>query len=517
MIPEPTVRALPPQAKIGVIGAGAMGRGIAQVAASAGHSVQLFDLRSDVVGEALLDIGVGLNRLATKGHLDKAHVQAAMQRVTAATTMAELCDCALVIEAAAERLEVKREVFRELEAMLAPEAILASNTSSISITAIGAVLRRPERLVGMHFFNPAPVMALVEVVSGLATEPAVVATVQATARNWGKHAVRATSTPGFIVNRVARPFYAEGLRLLTEGASDPSTLDALLREGGGFRMGPFELMDLIGQDVNEAVTRSVFEAYHGDPRFAPSLAQHELVLAGRLGRKTGRGFYEYGPQAQRPAPSEAPAAPRPATVQIHGEGSFAQAWCHRLAASAVAVEISAACADGRLASIGEAAVFEGDGRTAAEVARACGLRDVVVLDTVLQPAAATRIAAAVAPACGAAAWGPVFGALQAAGWHVSLLRDLPGLAVLRTMVMLASEAADAVHQQVATASDVDIAMRLGVNYPEGPLAWADRHGVARVVQTLDRLAAFYGDGRYRASPLLRWHAAAGIPLQAEEI
>ena len=220
--------------------------------------------------------------------------KAALDRIKPAETFDAFGDCDLVIEAATENEDLKIKILKDLCTKLAPRALLATNTSSISITKLAAATDRPDRFIGMHFFNPVPLMALVEIVSGLATDHAAAQTVHDTAAAWGKNPVHAKSTPGFIVNRVARPFYAEGWRLLNEQAADAATIDAVMREAGGFRMGPFELMDLIGHDVNFSVTQSVFNAYFNDPRFTPSVLQQEMVNAGYLGRKSGRGFYVYG-------------------------------------------------------------------------------------------------------------------------------------------------------------------------------------------------------------------------------
>ena len=255
---------------IAVVGAGAMGAGIAQVAAVAGIRAQLA-------------------KMAEKGRLTAADAAAAGMRLIPAHEIADLAGAGLVVEAIVEDLAEKQALFADLEGIVGRDCILCTNTSSISVTAIGAALHHPERLAGLHFFNPAPLMALVEVVSGLATDRAVAETLFATAAAWGKTPVHARSTPGFIVNRVARPYYAEALRLAQEGAADCATIDAVMREAGGFRMGPFELMDMIGLDVNFAVTSSVWRAFVHDPRFLPSLLQRELVDAGRLGRKNGRG------------------------------------------------------------------------------------------------------------------------------------------------------------------------------------------------------------------------------------
>ena len=269
---------------VGVVGSGAMGTGIAQVAAVAGHTVLLFDARDGAAQTACDAIRKVFTSLVDKGRMTSGQASAAASRLQAASLLNEFKQAALVVEAIVENLDAKQQLFASLEAIVSSDCVLATNTSSLSITSIGAKLKHPARLVGMHFFNPVPLMALVEVISGLATSPAVADCINATANAWGKLPVRATSTPGFIVNRVARPFYAEALRLLLEQAADPASIDAVMRESGGFRMGPFELMDLIGHDVNFAVTQSVFEAYYNDPRFTPSTIQNELLNAGFLGR-----------------------------------------------------------------------------------------------------------------------------------------------------------------------------------------------------------------------------------------
>ncbi|MDE2277677.1 MAG: 3-hydroxyacyl-CoA dehydrogenase, partial [Burkholderiales bacterium] len=294
-----------------VVGAGIMGAGIAQVAAQAGHPVWLFDLRPGAAAEARQRLAATLDGLVSKGRLAADAVQATLSRVTPAETLAQAAGAALVVEAIVEQLEAKRTLFRELEGLVGESAVLATNTSSISITAIANGLRHPGRLVGMHFFNPVPLMRLVEVVSGLATEPAVAEAIFALARAWGKVPVHARSTPGFIVNRIARPYYAETLALLHEQAAAPAALDSGLK-AAGFRMGPCELMDLIGHDTNFAVTQSVFEANFFDRRFGPSLVQREMVDGGLLGRKTGRGFYRYpqGAPALATPPRLAPPRPR---------------------------------------------------------------------------------------------------------------------------------------------------------------------------------------------------------------
>ena len=486
---------------IAVVGAGAMGAGIAQVAAVAGHRVRLLDNRPDVAARAVAGIRAQLAKMAEKGRLTAADAAAAGMRLLPAHEIADLADAGLVIEAIVEDLAEKQELFADLEGTVGRDCTLCTNTSSISITAIGAALRHPERLAGLHFFNPAPLMALVEVVSGLATDRAVAETLFATAAAWGKTPVHAKSTPGFIVNRVARPYYAEALRLVQEGAADCATIDAVMREAGGFRMGPFELMDMIGLDVNFAVTSSVWRGFFHDPRFLPSLLQRELVDAGRLGRKSGRGFHDYREGAAPPAPNSAPAQPAPAKIGLCGGSTATDALAARLAAAGVAFA-HAPESDGRIAEADGAALYVTDGRSATRRAAESGNADTVLIDLALDYATAGRIAVATAAQCRPAALDSAIGLLQAAGMAVSRFGDVPGLAVMRTVAMLANEAADAVNQGVCSAAAADSAMSLGVNYPRGPLVWADGIGLPAVRDVLANLGAAYGEDRYRISPLL---------------
>ncbi len=279
--------------RIGVVGAGTMGAGIAQVAAWAGHEVVLYDIAQAFVERGGQAIAGFLRRGAEKGKYTLAEAEAALERLTPTTDVSAFAGCGLVVEAAPEDLTLKRELFEQLEGAVGEHAILATNTSTLSVAAIGAAMAHPERLCGMHFFNPAPLMPLVEVIEGPSTAPETVAAVYALALAWGKQPVMAKDTPGFIVNRVARPFYGEALRLVGEGAADVATIDRLA-EDAGFPMGPFRLMDLIGIDVNYAAASSVFDGFFQDPRFRPHPIQRAMVESGRLGRKTKQGYYSYG-------------------------------------------------------------------------------------------------------------------------------------------------------------------------------------------------------------------------------
>jgi len=481
-----------------------MGAGIAQVAAASGHPVLLYDTRTEAVSTAIQSVRQTFQKLCSKGNHSAESAEKASARLRAATNLQEVSGAGIVIEFVVEDLEVKQQLFREVEKIVDEDCLLATNTSSLSVSAIAAALRAPQRLVGMHFFNPAPLMELVEVIGGVATDQQFLAAVYATAAAWGKTPVYAKSTPGVIVNRVARPFYGEALLLLTEQAASPATIDAVMRESGGFRMGPFELMDLVGLDVGFAVSQSIFNAYFGDPRYRPSPIQQEMVRAGYLGRKAGRGFYEHGEDARLAQPSTEPPAPKPNRVVVPSEGRLAGALTKRLAGTGAEIVSGRPrndCAD--WAEVGDTMIAVTDGRSATQRARETEHRNLVLADLALDYTKATRIAVTAASTCDEHAYLSAAGLLQAAGFAVSHLKDVPGIGVMRTVAMLANEAADAVNQGVATAADVDMAMRKGVNYPLGPLEWADELGLEIVQTVLMHIGAHYGGERYRISPLIR--------------
>ncbi|WP_432114523.1 3-hydroxyacyl-CoA dehydrogenase [Streptomyces sp. S1] len=475
---------------VAVVGTGTMGQGIAQVALVAGHPVRLYDSAPGRAEEAVAALAARLDRLVEKGRLDAGAREAAVGRLHAAGELAELADAALVVEAIVEDLAVKRRLFADLEEVVADDAVLATNTSSLSVTAIAGGLRLPGRFVGLHFFNPAPLLPLVEVVSGFATDPDVATRAYGTVKGWGKTPVRCADTPGFIVNRIARPFYAEALRVYEEGGADPATIDAALRESGGFRMGPFELTDLIGQDVNEAVTRSVWDSFHQDPKFTPSLAQRRLVESGRLGRKTGHGWFSYAEGAERPEPHTAPPAKAPEKITVRGDLEPAEPLVGLFEEAGIKVRRKGG--NGYIQLPGGAQLSLADGETAFEYPD----EEIIYFDLAPDYARASRIVLSTGERTSPESLAEAVGLFQALGKQVSVIGDVPGMIVARTVAMLADLAADAVDRGVATAEDVDTAMRLGVNYPLGPLEWAGKVGHARVRGLLFSLHERYPTGRY---------------------
>ena len=498
------------QVPVLVVGAGIMGSGIAQVAAQAGHAVLLHDAQGGAAAAAKTNLAATMAGLVAKGKLAADAAQALLARITPTGSVEEARGAGLVVEAIVEDLAAKRALFKQLEAVVSPQCVLATNTSSISVTAIANGLAHPGRLVGMHFFNPAPLMKLVEVVSGLHTDSTVAEATFALSKAWGKVPVHTRSTPGFIVNRIARPYYAEALALLLEQAATPPVLDACLR-GAGFRMGPCELMDLIGHDTNFAVTNSVFEANFFDKRYQPSLVQREMVDGGLLGRKSGRGFFRY-PDTATALPVAVFEAPHTAReVTVHGDNRIAD-HLEQAATRALAPQgwgpARLRCTGWTGLVVDGAHLVMSTGRTAAEVAATLRIADVAVFDRpVSLPSASgapgTALAYTVADSAGPA-W-----RVQSAAWLAALgfvplpVADTPGLIVARTVAMLINEAADAVLHGVCTAEGANAAMKLGVNYPAGPFEWLAGWGESEVTRLIDTLDHHYRGERYRVSPWLR--------------
>ncbi|MEU6909452.1 3-hydroxyacyl-CoA dehydrogenase [Streptomyces coeruleorubidus] len=487
---------------VAVVGTGTMGQGIAQVALVAGHPVRLYDTIPGRAREAADAIGARLDRLVENDRLTGADRDAARARLLPAEDLSELADSALVVEAVLERLDVKQDLFRGLEDIVDGDCLLATNTSSLSVTAIGGALRSPGRFVGLHFFNPAPLLPLVEVVSGFATDVTYATRAYETARAWGKTPVACADTPGFIVNRIARPFYAEAFAVYEAQGADPATIDAVLRESGGFRMGAFELTDLIGQDVNESVTRSVWQSFFQDVRFTPSLAQRRLVESGRLGRKTGHGWYDHRDGAERPEPDTAEQRQPPAYVVAEGDLGPAGDLLALIREAGIPVRDEDEDNGTRMVLPSGGQLALADGQTSVE------FRDVVYFDLALDYRKATRIALSASQDTSPQTLAEAVGLFQALGKKVSVIGDVPGMIVARTVARIIDLAHDAVAKGVATEEDVDTAMRLGVNYPLGPFEWSRRLGRSWAYALLDDLHLRDPSGRYAPSLALYRHAHA---------
>lgn len=506
-------------AVIGVAGAGTMGAGIAQLAATAGARTLLFDPLPGAAERGAARVLEGLEGARARGKLDDEGLRAAWERVEAVDDVTGLAGCELVIEAAPEQRELKRELFASLAAVVSGDCVLASNTSSIPITEIAATVPGPERVVGMHFFNPAPAMKLVEVIGGVETGARALALARATGAAMGRRVIDAADGPGFLVNRCGRPFGLEALRCVTEGLAEPHLVDRIARLGGGFRMGPFELQDLVGIDTGYAVSRSFFELSFGEPRWRPSPLSARMVASGRHGRKTGRGWYVYDEagaivrEPDPPAPAPGPDLPADPMVVIAGELAIADelralaieaGWDVRDPGDAAGevphliVDCAGApgdeplqggplallCADGSLAALdggGPAAGFHALPPLApgglVELTRSAGTSD-------HSAERSERFFASL-------------------GLRTAWVGDAPGLVLGRIVCQLVNEAAFAVGEGVGRAADVDAGMVLGLNHPRGPLAWGDRIGLDHVLAVLDALRSERGDPAYRAAPLLR--------------
>lgn len=468
---------------IGIVGAGTMGTGIAEVAAQHGHRVIVQD-----ANEAALERGRGLlsrslANLVRRGRLEAAGVAELEARFTWTVDLAPLSSAAVVVEAIIEDVAAKQRVFAALEAVVGPDCILATNTSSLSVTGLARGLARPGRFAGLHFFNPVPAMKLVEVIRGASTAPEVARQLAELVAGWGKLAVTVRDVPGFIVNRVARPFYAEGFLALDQGGLDAATIDRVLQDCGGFRLGPLALADMIGHDVNYAAAAGIHAAYGGQTRFRPQPLQARLVDSGALGRKAGRGIYD----DTAPGPALRPLVPAGIADLRRGQPVLTGALCPEAAVAELPADSFEA--DGVLLALG-------DGRSAAARARDLG-RPVVLFDLCRDFAAAPLLALAASPGVSGGMMAAAAGIAALAGKRAVAVADRPGLLVLRVWAQLANAAADAVADGVASADDIDLALRYGTNYPEGPLALARRLGPGFIARALDHIAAETGDDLYR--------------------
>ena len=486
---------------IGVIGAGTMGIGIAEVAASHNQKAYLFDLNNDLANSAKASMSKRLSSRVERGKITENQKQAIVDNIIVIDDVNQLSVCELVIEAIVEKLSVKQSVFKELENICQDSTLFATNTSSISVTAIASCLKYPENMIGLHFFNPAPVMKLVEVIAGMRSSQKNIDAGIDLCYFWNKTPVLAQSTPGFIVNRVARPFYGEALKMLQEQVAEPQTIDALMTSAG-FRMGPFTLMDLIGMDINLSVSQTVFKSMYFDPRYRPSLIQEEMVSANLLGKKTGEGFYKYD-NSQRPVAEFS--LPQDAAKYVSLCKDATQLDVLESAIKNSKHFIATEHEGSPSIQVGECAIYLTNGQTCNQRIKTINQKHLVQVDLMLDFDTCPILHISFDSHCPQETQNEIIGMFQKLGKQVVICQDLPGLVVMRTVSLLINEAADAIENGVCSENDVDLAMQKGVNYPIGLIAWAHKIGFKFVVETLDNLHQWFGDDRYRVSPWLRRH------------
>ena len=493
-----------------VFGAGTMGRGIAQVCAQAGLTTLLFDSRDGAVTEAVAVIDRDLEGLVSKSRMTANAKRGVLERLKPISSFDEAKGAGIVIEAIVEELAAKRELFRELEKRLAPDAVLATNTSSLSVTEIGAGCERPGRIGGLHFFNPPPLMRLVEVIGGLRSDPTLVEALVGFVKRIGKHPVVAADTPGFVVNHAGRAYGPEALRIVSQGIASPREVDLLMKEAAGFRMGPFELLDLVGGDVAHAVMVSIFEQYFGEPMYRPSAQMAVRVAGGLLGRKTKQGFYNYDGSPDRSPPTVAVVAqPLPASAWIADEdgGSELAEW---LESAGIKVK------RGGKAALSVPYFVTPLGEDASTAAVRLGLDPACTVAVDMFGRFERRRTLMKTPLTKPEILGAAFAALSVGNVPVTVINDSPGFVVQRLLAMIVNIGTRIAELRIAAPADIDTAVELGLNYPKGPLALGDVLGGGRVLAVLDGMHAITLDPKYRATTWLRRRARLGVSLRAPD-
>lgn len=499
--------------QVGIVGTGAMGRGIAQIAAQSGSTVHLYDTNPEAAAAAKEQIAQQWQRLVEKGRIEEA-------KATQWTALLKTCDaldglagCDLVIEAIVERLDVKRALFAQLEALVAPTAVLATNTSSLSVTAIAAQLKAPERFAGYHFFNPVPLMKVVEVIAGLKTNAATCERLTQYAREMGHTPVTAQDTPGFIVNHAGRGYNTEALRILNEGVTDIATIDRILRDQVGFKLGPFELMDLTGLDVSHPVMESIYHQYYEEPRYRPSVIAAQRVAGGVLGRKTKEGFYLYDNGTQQvPAEPPVPKVAKIPPVWVSTRAARRSELIQLLKDLGATIETGQSPSSEALTLV---APLGFDVTTVAVVERLDPARTVGI-DMLVEDAAVRRRVLATNPATRPDYRDAAHALFASDGKAVSVIRDSGGFVTQRVVAAIVNIASDICQQRVCTPKDLETAVTLGLGYPMGPLAMGNRWGPTNILEVLFNMQTVYGDTRYRPSPWLRRRGAIGLSLMHEE-
>ena len=500
---------------IGIVGTGAMGRGIAQIAAQAGIHVLLFDALHGAAASARETVIGTLGKLAEKGKITTEMSAAAAAKLDVVPRLDELASAQIVVEAIVENLDVKQQLFRQLEDIVAADCILATNTSSLSVTSIAAACKQPERVAGFHFFNPVPLMKIVEVVDGLVTAPWVSEALLALGQRMGHTAVRAKDTPGFIVNHAGRGFVTEALRVLGEGVTDFLEIDCIMREIAGFRMGPFELMDLTGLDVSQPVMESIYNQYYQEPRYRPSAIAAQRLAGGLLGRKTGHGFYTYANGTPEPAPAATVPTTRAASVwvsQTHPE------WADvlREIATAAGIEVETDYTPGQEALCIVTPL--GMDATTSCVEQGLDPGRTIAVDCLFGITAgkSARRTLMTTPLTTPAMRDAAHALFAADGTSVTVIRDSGGFVAQRIIACIVNIGCDIAQQRVASPPDIDRAVSLGLGYPKGPLAFGDAIGARQVLTVLENMQKFYGDPRYRPSPWLKRRALLGVSLLTAE-
>jgi 3-hydroxybutyryl-CoA dehydrogenase len=491
-----------------VVGSGTMGRGIVQVLAQCGVRTLVFDAKPGAAQAARDSISQALGKLVEKGRLQQADVTGMLGRIEVVGALDALAPAHLVVEAIIEQLEPKRELFRALEAIVREDCILASNTSSLSVTAMAAACRKPGRVAGYHYFNPVPVMKIVEVVAGELTEPWVVNALAALAKRYGHTPVRCKDTPGFVVNHAGRGYIPESLRVLMEGVADFATIDRILVDAAGFRLGPFGLMDLVGLDVNHSVHKSLFEQYFQEPKYRPSYLLEPRVAAGLLGRKSGRGWYVYGKDgAAQKVPEQPVPQGKASNVWVASNAPTLRELLSKLGATVEAGAKPSADAICFVAPLGQ------DATTTALQLLIDPARTVAV-DPMF--GFAKRRTLMTTPTTPPEVRDAAHALLASDGVPVSVIHDSCGFVAQRVVAHIVNIGCDIVQQRIASPADLDAAVMLGLGYPRGPLAMGDAVGAAKMLTVLEAMHSFYQDPRYRPSPWLKRRARLGVSLLTPE-
>ncbi len=490
-----------------------MGRGIAQIAAQAGSNVKLFDVQPDASFKAKTELALQWDQLVAKNRLDSGAAQACKSRVLTVNTLAELAACDMVVEAVVERLDIKQNLFAELETIVSPTTVLVSNTSSLSVTALAAKLKLPQRFAGYHFFNPVPLMKVVEVIAGLKTDAAVCAQLSSYARQMGHTAVLAQDTPGFIVNHAGRGYGTEALRIVSEGIAEFATIDRILRDQAGFKLGPFELMDLTALDVSHPVMESVYRQYYDEARYRPSVITAQRLAGGMLGRKTGEGFYKYEGGVMQVAPEPgAPQVLEMPPIWVSPRASRRSELLQLLKNLGATIETGASASPQALMLV---APLGFDITTVAVVERLDPARTIGI-DMLIDDAATKRRVLATNPATRADMRDAAHALFARDGKAVSVIRDSGGFVTQRVVSTIVNIASDICQQGICSPKDLETAVTLGLGYPLGPLAMGDRYGPTNILEVLFNMQTVYGDQRYRPSPWLRRRGAIGLSLMHEE-